>query len=131
MYHALLMTVRNGGADATEKVQTLTGRQLQVVCILRKRLGVGDVLHDEVRNRRIAETVNAHCVDVRYAGMLEAAQKLRLVLESPQDRWRGKPRPHELHGDGAFGLLLLTFVHAAHAALGDQTDDRHASDIAA
>jgi hypothetical protein len=128
--HPLLVTMSHGIADASEEVEPSSGRQCQLVGVFREGPCIRDVLHHEVRHRSTAQSVHAHGVDVGDARVLETAQDLRLVLEPPEQRRQGKAGTHHLHGHRATGLFLLPFVHAAHASLGDQPHDRHATDVA-
>ena len=63
--------------------------------------------------------MRARFVDLRDAGVLEAAKQLRLEFKSPQRRLGCDAPLHHLHRYAAAGLLLHGLVHGAHAARAD------------
>ena len=93
-------------------------------CARTRRAAAADELHREVRLRADAGVRDAGLVDLRDAGVLQAAEDLRLVLEAPQHRGRGTtPGRITLSATRRRGSLLLGLVDGAHAALADERED--------
>lgn len=68
-----------------------------------------------------AETADG--VDLRDAGVVEAAERLRLLLEAPQDLGTRDFGAQDLQRDAATRLVLLGLEHRADPARAEATED--------
>ena len=80
-------------------------------------------LHGEIRLRPESGIGGAGFIDLRDAGMVEAAERLGFVLEAPEQLAAGEAGPDHFKSYRAARLVLLGLVHGAHAAFTQQADD--------
>ena len=76
-----------------------------------------DQFHGEKRLNAETRVGAASLVDLRDAGMLQPAQRLRLLLEAAQHLGAGPGGLDHFERDTAPGLVLLGLVDRAHSAL--------------
>jgi len=76
-----------------------------------------------------ADIGGAGLVDLRDAGMLESAERLRFALEPFEHLPAGQASPDDFQRDPTAGGLLLGLVHRPHAAFAKDADDAIASDL--
>jgi hypothetical protein len=86
-----------------------------------------DKLHGKIRLRPEAGIRCACFVDLRNAGVLEAAERLRFLFESPEKIDAGKARLDDLQCNGAPWIVLLGFVYGPHPSFAEEAEDPIAS----
>ena len=117
-----LVRVMHRVADLDHQLQPLPRVQLVLIGILDQRLAV-DQFHCEERLHAEAGIRAARLVDLRDAGMLQPAKRLRLLLEPAQHLGAGPGGLNHLERDSAPRLVLLGLVDRAHPALAQQAHD--------
>ena len=122
MDDAALVRVMNGFAHLRHEFELLAHAQAVLLGIAAQRHAL-DKLHREVRLRPEAGIGGARFVDLRDAGMMQAAQRLGLVLEAPQQLRAGQPGLDRLDRHAAAGLVLLGLVDRPHAPLAEQAEN--------
>jgi len=132
VYHALLVRVRHGIADAKHHVQRASRRPLVVV-------RVGDAIEDRAQIVALHEfhrevhapvPVDSYLVDRDDAGVIELAGDLRLLEEAAErlivDGGRltrvlvAPLSEHDLQGERSPRVLVEDAVDDAHPAFGDR-----------
>ena len=68
--------------DLDKQLETLTGPELLGAGIIGNGLGVGDVLHGEVRQDLRSDVVGAGFVDLGDAGMTQSGKDLGFVFKA-------------------------------------------------
>jgi hypothetical protein len=63
------------------------------------------------------------------AGVLEFGERLRFLLESPEELARGVSRLEQLQRDRAARLFLLGLIDNSHTAFAEQANDLKLSDL--
>jgi hypothetical protein len=127
MNDAALMRMLDGLADLDHQRQVLPRGQRVFVGILDQRLAM-DEFQGKERLHAEAGFGTARLVNLRDAGMLQTTQRLRLLLEAPQQIGAGPGGLNHLQRDTAPRLILLRLVHGAHAALAQKADNAIAAD---
>jgi hypothetical protein len=121
----LLVGVLHRVADPRQQLQPGRRRKALAPGVLVQR-HAADELH---REERPAVLRHPRLVDLGDAGVVQAAEDLRLLVEAPEQRRRDEAGPDHLHGDGAARVVLLRLVDGANAPLADQPQDAVAADV--
>ena len=117
-----LVRVLDAVANLRHQLQPLPQVEPVRVAVGKQRLPVHQ-LHGEVRLAPKRGVGHPRVVDLRDAGVLQPAQRLRLVLEAAEHLAGGISRADHLQGHGAMRELLLRLVDRAHPALTEQAND--------
>jgi hypothetical protein len=124
---ASLVGVLDGFADLNHQGQPLPGVEVVRIGIFDQRLAL-DELHGEEGLDAEAGVGTAGLVNLRNAGMVQPAQRLRLLFEAAQQFRAGPGCPNDLEGDVASRLVLLGLVHRAHSTFAQQANDAITTD---
>ena len=131
MDDASLVTVGHRQTDLPKEIQSLVRGELVRLRIGHDRCGMRDELHHEIGFLPACRIVDADGVDLGDAGVSQAAEYPRLVLEPLEQRARRDTRPHHFDGHRAIRMLLPALVDTPHAPLGDESHDLHAVQVGA
>ena len=112
---------------ANRSVEPLAKAEATAVGVVAQRR-TADELHREVRLRAVAGVGRSRIVDLSDARMLQPAERLRFLCEAAQQLGAGQSRLDDLQRHRAAGLILLSLIDGAHAALTDQANDPVAAD---
>src|SRR5208282_5064581 len=107
--------------------QPLPGVQFVRIGIFTQWAATND-FHGKVRLGAESGISGSSLVDLRDAGVMEAAERLELPLEAAEDFRAGPGCFDDLQCDATAGLVLLSLVHRSHSTLAQQANDPIASD---
>jgi hypothetical protein len=122
MNNAALMRVLDRLANGDHQIEALASAELVIVGVPDQRQPV-DQFHGEVRLHTEGCVGGPRFVNLRDVGMMEPSQNLRLLLEAPDQIAAGPAGSDDLESDQPARLLLFGFIHGAHAAFAEKTQD--------
>ena len=128
MDHAFLMSMLDGIADSSHQFETLVYAEQAPAGVLDQRLAL-DEFHREKRLATAACVGFTGLVDLGDAGVLEAAQHVALVFETPQRVARLDARFDDLQGHDAPRHVLPGPIDHAHAALAEHIENGVLADL--
>ncbi len=117
-----LVRMLHGVTDLDHQGETLAGVQCMGFRIGQERLAA-DELHRKVRLPAEGGIGGARFIDLRDAGVLQAAQRLRFMFEPPQVLGRGVAGLDYFERHDAARLFLFGFIYRAHAPFAKQANN--------
>src|SRR3981189_725974 len=87
-----------------------------------------DKLHCEIRLRPKAVIRSASFMGLGNASVLQPAERLGLLLESPQQFEASKTRFDNLKRHSAAGMFLLGLIYGAHGSFAEQPENPISTD---
>lgn len=128
MNDAALMRVLDRLANGDHQIEVLASAELVIVGVPDQRQAV-DQFHGEVRLHTEGCVGGSRFVNLRDVGMMQPSQNLRLLLEAPNQIAARPAGSDDLERDQPTRLLLFGFIHGAHAAFAEKTQDAISANV--
>ena len=115
MNDTVLVRMLHGFADLNHQLQSLPGVQAMCFGVLPERVAANE-LHREIGLRPETRIRRAGFIDLSYTGVLQPAERLRLMFKPSQQFWSGAAGLDYLKSYAAARLFLFRFIDGPHAA---------------